>query len=1577
MRFDLVQRLVCLLLVALMLNMSFVPAFADDLPADPVSFSDDDVLTGGPPTIIDTPRTAEFSCSTPESAPRENVLLPEEVQKLKRKTDVEHPGFSGDSISSGRGRNEDREELENNLIVQTGDGGDAIVNELPNSKMDTGEMSPWFYKHISGPFAFGVSLDDTMRIGQCRDLEGLEAEERGCPVKGTQISYRNNGAGVIQNVKTVWEDVKSIFTGEETGQYTAEEVENLQTKIIAETDMNSLQARSFSRKVDLIPNSVLTDDFVASMDTTGDDSGSLISIYSMFDKYFNSWFSTEMVVSTFGPTLFGQAKKYTGWMARRGWPWDLSNNTAVSWFRRKFMDPHSLLGKARLQRMVTRADKYGFGDAWTKGIEGTGNWDSGYSFIKGGSFRKMLNDWSKPGGYLDTIDDPIRRGEFFKQIKDLRTYAHTNKASYDFYSKKLKDAVTKFGDDSAEAKAAYMALAKNNADTMLKADDRFLRLDASELWAKEEATGLYNVAVQQKGLDNFIPLNGDSKHIGIIQRGFIKDSWGSSSFPYKTTDEGFLKIYKLSPKGKLIDEVPVEDLQKNFSRFVDKAAMTERGELIKIDNASVGWLMGESGTGKVKIYNADWVPIDPDTPEMYARRLNSARGDRISTTFSGNMDRLYNTLVEKNFAGQSRRYYNILDKAFSQEQEILKSYFSLKGGAKWTVMPFLYWQGKRGFGFEGLSAFQLPDTWQSIELYTEDEKIFDDAFMDILAQHGSDEGEIFSQVLNKLPWKMALDYVSKNFNPVDSSYKNLTNPMGGWRRDVENVAYFTSTRDDCATCHISLIPKVTSQYELQELKQKGRGKAVITFEVEQDMKSYFVEDILDNAVKEEGTTLIAFGHHTNLRGEEAARTGQETEPIDLVEAKKEKTRCQDAIREVGIGGLNLGFLGDNPQRAGAILAFGESMGYFLFFWSGIIGSVLQQTLLTPKLQDCVDDVDGYFLHMYASYDASKEGGESPNEKGSKTAGDVVQGFNEIVLGKKPVAVEKDDDADYPVDETGYGFTSAERNEGDERISYNRNDAGEQSTGSILQGLKEKVANEAEKLSKKAQSSAILQLEVKTMGKNHGTTTFEKMFFFWFKGNTQQAVYDSQSKSIIEDSETGVSVIVDKEAGKIQVKEEGKPAETVITSEDHVRLSGPDGRVPAEVIPQRIGSVILPDGPGVELFEMDWKGNLKVLDQGVLDCIKRNVEEQTGVPLRTNNISDAFGETESIVTDTYPSITASPEDKTITANGSPREIVYGESARVLVMSDMNTVMSNGAQYSVGNMQSVQFKNGVILFKPASSGKPAELIIWIRYHEKSILRRSDVKGLKASVADPVTNAETGCPEPAIDLEAIPNLDAGADSAITERVSNFNTSIKKMGPFQVFDTDRHRFVFYSEKTSPTCSVAEEGCCQERVSVIDKQTGEVYDQAIVGGIKQTPTGIKFTTDDGKKHALDFSADNGIPTLTYNDMAPETLTMARGPNGAFWYDPEEETWRPYNAQLLPLLEDFKKRGFDTRHREDCSSSTLPGSNTMNVEIGGAADTPFNLPSIPKHPMAMLLFFLSLVAVICAARFKIEKKFET
>ena len=1588
---DFLRKLACAMLVCIMLNLSFVPVLAQDLPKDAGSegrqsnesslndFSQGfsiglaDELGDGMPVASTETKTGEFVCSTPESDPLLNNLSAEEVAALRRATEIENKGYSNDNINSGRGQNPDRDVLANDIIVQTADDGSAVANQLPSAKMDTGEFSQLFNQYIKGAFAFGISLDDTIRIGQCNNPDSMGESNRDCPVEDRAQSVRTGGAGVVADVKLAWSDLKDWIgidaaTGN-TGQYTKGQLEGLQEKAALE-DENSLQTKSIKRETKLLGNSVKTEDFTASMATSGSSSAGLISIYSAFDKYFNSWFSTEMVVSNFGPTLFGQAKKYAGWLKRRGWVWDTSDSKFMQWFRRTFYDPEGLAGEARLKQIANRNTKYGFGDFMTRGIEGTGEWDSGYVFVKGGGWRKAMNEWGKPGGMFDQMTDPVVRGEFFKQVRDLRQVAHSNKAIYTYYDDAYKAAIQKFGAASPEAKAALIDSARSNARIMLSMDGEWLKLDALELWLKEDVTGLYSKGLKVKGTGNFVPITGDSKPMNRVQNAFA-DTGLFDGTDFATTPEGFLEIYKVSDMGEFIGEAHIDDIQKNFAKYVDKAIMTEKGDMVKLDQTSLSYIVQETGgTGKVKVYKADWVLDHVETPEMYASRLKNTRSDRIAGTFSSNMDKIYGALIERNFAGQSRRYYSILDKAFAQEQEILKSYFSIKGGAKWTLMPFLYWGGKHGFGVEAMSAYQLPEKWKEVKLSTGEEEIFNDAFIDVFAQEGSDEGDIFVQVLNKLPWQMVYSKVAEQFEPVDNAYKSITNPLSGWRREVENVGYFTSTSQECASCSAILRPMAGSQQALLDLQQKGRGKAEISFNAQDEMKSYFVEDVLTDEAKEEGTTLIAFAHHANVDG---TRIGDdpESKPIDLVEAKKDETRCQDAIKEIG-----LGFLGDNPQRAAAILSFGESMGYVLFLWSGIIGSVIQQTLLVPKLQDCVDDVGGYYVHMFSPYDKKKETVESANEGASQKAGNVVQFFNEAVLGKAPAKEEKPGDDDKPVvDEQGRSYTPAQKSQSQKDETVVAAGLGGQQEGqkSVFEQAKDRIVAEAEKLGEKSKSKEILQMEIETKGKTDGTVSFEKSFFIWFKGYTQQAAWDNKSKYVLRDNQAKVDTIIDKGTGSIIVQKDGKQPEEVIKGKDQATMASHDGRVPAEVIPQRIGRVSLPSGPGIELFAMHSNGSFEVIAPKVLDCIRANIVQQTGVPLITNDITEAFGNIESIVTDSYSSIVPSKEGKSITANGAPRETIYGEKARVLVMSDMNTTMLDGREIPAGNFSSAQFKNGVIVYKPATAGRQAELIIWLRYHQRSILRNSDVSGLKATLANPIINPETGCPETAINLEAIANLAAGDESQVTERVENFNKSIEKMGPFQTFDTEKHRFIFYSQKTSSECNAADPGCCQQRVTIIDKETGDVYDKAIVGNVQQTPTGIKFTTEDGKQHTLDFSAENGIPKISYNGLAPETLLSAKGPNGAFWYDPENQQWYPYNAQLLPLANEFSK-GFDTRHREDSSSSTLPGGNVMNLQLGGTAETPFNLPSLPAEPIAMLLFIGSLMAAICVSRHLIEKK---
>ena len=48
-----------------------------------------------------------------------------------------------------------------------------------------------------------------------------------------------------------------------------------------------------------------------------------------------------------------------------------------------------------------------------------------------------------------------------------------------------------------------------------------------------------------------------------------------------------------------------------------------------------------------------------------------------------------------------------------EEEFVFKKYATtVKGAAEWTVKPYVYWGAKRGFGFDELSAYMLPENWR-------------------------------------------------------------------------------------------------------------------------------------------------------------------------------------------------------------------------------------------------------------------------------------------------------------------------------------------------------------------------------------------------------------------------------------------------------------------------------------------------------------------------------------------------------------------------------------------------------------------------------------------------------------------------------------------------------------------------------------------------------------------------------------------------------------------------------------------------------------------------------------------------
>ncbi|MEK6902601.1 MAG: hypothetical protein AABX02_03370, partial [archaeon] len=106
-----------------------------------------------------------------------------------------------------------------------------------------------------------------------------------------------------------------------------------------------------------------------------------------------------------------------------------------------------------------------------------------------------------------------------------------------------------------------------------------------------------------------------------------------------------------------------------------------------------------------------------------------------------------------------------------------------------------------------------------------------------------------------------------------------------------------------------------------------------------------------------------------------------------------------------------------------------------------------------------------------------------------------------------------------------------------------------------------------------------------------------------------------------------------------------------------------------------------------------------------------------------------------------------------------------------------------------------------------------------------------------------------------------------------------LKKNGPFQSFETDTKRFTLYSKLV--------DGECKPFFKVENKETGEVYDQAIDAISQDGDGNITIKTADGQNHTLKFSDENGKPVLTYDGQS-EVLRSASGRGGSFYYDPNK-----------------------------------------------------------------------------------------
>lgn len=1613
----------------LLLNSTFALAYSpenfEETPAVP-QMDPDPYTLEFQPVPVNVPTTVSFRCEN-------YTLSPEESQKF-----LDNVLRSGLYKKMSAGEEaiplDQREKLESCVLKTDSQGRMHKVcpgddEGMNDREITQKEIANFLNKGIDADaFSFGLVLDDTKRVGRCKDLD----ENVLCPVEEQALFLRNSGEGIVEDMAPMWEGIQGLFrkggqklgfieekTVEELNQENYDEMRKamglppdndvsvaLSSKIVMADDAVD-QLMHFRRKVSdenhAIHNTLQAESFKAKFATNCNVSGSscTISVYSMFDKYYNQWFSSIMVLSTFAPALLHRAGKLVTQMSYSGevdltfgkWPWSRPVRRMAEWWRSKLYDPYgkfTKLAQARGGRIYANMEKYPeIGKAINPLLE-PGEWTSKYLLTKGTEFRQWFrNDFLSKGGFLDEIAKQPRkvRKTFLKTVKDLRALSRTQASLYWRAKRSYLRAYERYGYGSAEEVAARIKYGID-AGKAARGYDATIRLDLGEwMVQKDESADLYHYFLKAKGEERFIPVYRDPAQLNMLESKFWKDGhfgghWPSSetSFMPETYESvgKNLKLYEVKP-GKFYDHATPGDIHSSPQTFRERVVQNDKGQFMKADHGVVGHLKSNAGP-KVKVYEMDgFTPARDLKPEEFAEAYLTRRAEMTTASEPWrNSEQMYNSLLRRGFSG--RNYGSWLDKAFSEEDELIKAYFNPMGGMKKTAQMYGYWYMKKGEipGVLDLdySGYMKETDFKKLSFPLGHEEIYNDAFIDFFAQAGSDQGDVFQRALSYLPWDLVLNAATEKFDVASDAFQSLTGK--GIRYKVENIVDFVNSPKGCLDCFLGIDKNTTKAL----IEQRPDDVFAFNYYGDSPIKSDMLEFISSDKRQVEGTTLIAFARHTNIAGDEI---------FDLAKAQRKQGEfptCVDAVKEMTHGiPVVSSFL--STSNVGASLAFGESLGYYIFGLSGgLFGTAFQQIYLAPKLQECIDTEGGYYAQISApakeldeTQAAQREISELTKEikvlenlkKAKKDEKVKLAGRPQTTAITQRIAVldNEIDSLNGQIDDKKSDIQFIQ-----EKSKIKGKSVGQLSTEKLFDSVKDFQANvmtafggsnprealgglnnQVKNFLKSNEVDDMVQATVESQGHAVGREEGPILFDLWWKGEAASTKLPEEGKVVFE-PDFGPPLTKDYAKGSLTATgDSGELIEIINKPESKLllQMERTNTRAAAEEIGHKGTRMTTPNDLTV-MFEYKNTGQFIVRNTDVLGCIQQGVLEQTAVPLTGNDLVEVFGSVKDVRTDAGYHIHATKNK--MFASGNPSLSVSGADARAEIFGTRTTILKNSHEKKTGKMISVMFEHGEILYNPRSD----ELIVLLRRNAQALLHQSDVAGLQPTLTSD-TNPLNGCPEPAIDLTAIP---IPGSSLKAVQAGKFNDSMKSAGPFKVFETPTKRYIFYSELV--------DGQCVDKFKVIDKETGQtLFDGPIKPGtLKQTPTGVEFETEDGKKHKLDFSAEDGIPKISYNNQPAETLTAAQGRNGSFWYDPESGMWYPENGHLIPLIEAFRN-GAGTRI-VDGKAAMQAANNWQSLEVSTGANTPFNLPSLPSNPLMLFLFIALMLASITFSRIRIQKE---
>ena len=872
---------------------------------------------------------------------KQDRLRPEEINILW--DEYLRTGFSPNQIIAGKPedlknseKTVEKKDVKKNATFMSINDDKAITAGLK-----TDQKLPYdsymFGKVISGDYAYGIFLNDSLRIGRCK------AGTVGCAVTSDNNGlYLRNSDGAI---KTFTEGVKSFFTGDEikqkdtvgAGMVNQEELKN-KVELSQAGGQQDINVIKFTHGLQEKPmSSFLVDDFSSEFlmlcNNQDSDSRCRVLLYSFFDKRYNAYYSGSLISVAGGPMVWGAASKLFGGLA------SFKYIGAATKFIKKGTDPVKQAFKNTWYKLVAKDFDY---------------------------FSKNINHVTTKALQKGNIGGSLKvLGENVYEIVPVKAMAAVQKDLIpNLTTAQAKEAIG----EVITARASAASYGKGFLESLEKNSDVILKRDAA-IQAAKNAPQLLGAEMDKAFLNkNFA--------------GWVTDTASGSSMGMKSITEfdvspGFIagklnlnKMYKMSSGGK-VGDVALPDLKNFLKSNPAEEYMVELGGVPTILNAAnvetIKELAAKEGVGNLQVLTANRTKID-----------FSAYGGQDN--FTKNFAQDYYNFVKYKYATAANNYSVIMNtlqsaKAMPTRSPNAMNFFMKlwagKGGAvggliKLETIPAMYWMAKTGEFGDTFKAYMIKDQdLTTIKTYTGVDTLYNSAYMDIFSREGSNNGDMFSKVIDYIVF---IDNIGLLYNEMEQSIKSF---FGHQFRDEPEDLVFYNEAVKCGggACTFSL----NKQPAKEEIKKKGTisGKAVdiVTDKIHvntlslQGTKSYVVEfpDPVPSDDPDPGFTLSAFVHRMNILGKDGE--------INLASALAQKEDCISKAKDLTIAGIPFGsmFASDvDPSKFAIPLGIVDnSIGLALTGIPGLALSVVSSILIMEQVQEqvgnCADIVDGYYI----------------------------------------------------------------------------------------------------------------------------------------------------------------------------------------------------------------------------------------------------------------------------------------------------------------------------------------------------------------------------------------------------------------------------------------------------------------------------------------------------------------------------------------------------------------------------------------------------------------------------------------